>query len=182
LAATLRQLDRGRPGARVDGQADVPPAHGLLGFDEFIERHATEIHPGISSDAHESAPVAFDHLRGHLLRIGRKHDVDVGLAAGLAGLEPDIERQARNAIGDVLRGAGLEVVDADADLAMPARETAPRRRCDDLADEVSDVDAKVVLDVAHPLAADDDFFYSCGRFGCRGRARNRLLRRRVRAR
>ena len=113
--------------ARVDRQAHVPPAHGLLGLCELFERPAAEIHAGVACRGHEQSRFALDHERRRFLRIGCEHDVDLRDAPGLAGLEADLDRQLRNTVDDVLRRRGFEVVDADAHVAIPASEAAPGR-------------------------------------------------------
>src|SRR6185503_19336615 len=143
VLAVLRQLDGGVSSACVDRQAHVPPADRPLGFDEVLERDSAEIHAGVSAHSHENPWLALDHRGGRFPGVRCEHDVHVRLAPGLAGLQPHVECQARNAVDDVLGGAVLEIVDADAYPTMPASETAPRRRCHDLADEVMDMDTQI---------------------------------------
>src|SRR6185503_467086 len=96
----------------------------------------------------------------------------------LAGTQPDLERQSRDAVDQILCRVAREIVHADAYASLPAREAATGRQRRDLFDELADVDAQIVLDLAHALTAHDDFFQGLRGLAVGGSVGRRLLRER----
>src|SRR5436190_22429988 len=122
LPAKLISGFDGQPSVvRAHWAAHVPPAHRVLGFHEPVKRVATEVGAGVPGHRPENTRLALDHQRGRLRRIGREDDVHLRATPGLTGFEPQVDRLFRNPVDDVLSRRALEIVDADAHAAMPAR-------------------------------------------------------------
>src|SRR5690606_10845190 len=124
-----------------------------------------EVHAGVAACRAEYSGLALDHQRRHLASVGREQDVDVRPAPRLAGVEPDVEREDRDAIDDVLRSGVLEIVDSDAYPPLPACVASRTRRRRDLLQELRDVVAQVELDLAEPTAPHDDLLVDVLRRG-----------------
>ena len=157
-AGNVIRLDGRISRAYVHRHADVPPAHRRFGLDEKVEPLEAAIHTRVPSYRPKDARFVFDHTGRHLLGIGRKDDDHLRIASGLAGLETHVEREARNPVDDELGRPVLEILDADADPAVPARVATTACRQRDLIEEIPYVGTNVEFELAQPPPADDNLF------------------------
>ena len=144
-----RTRSQATPLSAPTGRLTCHQRTALLGLHEILERHAAEIHAGVSCHRQKTPRFALDHVaRPFPSHWSRRRCSRQGVHPGSPGLEPDVECQARNAVDDVLGGAwfrdcGRRRTRCDAS----ERNLATRRRCDDLAEEVPNVDAKIGFDL-----------------------------------